>query len=93
MKGHEAGAFIANKTYDSDAARGRGGNPAAVIDDGGVGASAVDVETLAGTAARTGEALGMEQIEEFLTASLLVHQGDDREVHEVGTETRKISQP
>ena len=57
--------------------------PATVIDDRSVGATAVDVEALAGSAAGAGMAIGMEQVEELLTAALLVHQVDDREVHEV----------
>jgi hypothetical protein len=63
--------------------------PATVIDDRGVGATAMDVEALAGSAAGAGMALGMEQVEELLTAALLVHQVDDREVHEVGSRKMK----
>jgi hypothetical protein len=66
---------------------------AAVIDDRSVGTSTVDVEALAGLTAGAGEPLGMEQIEELLAATFLVHQVDDREVHEVGSGKMKISQP
>ena len=58
---------------------------ATVIEDRSVGATAVDVEALARLAAGTGEPLGVEQVEELLAAALLVHQVDDREVHEVGS--------
>lgn len=64
---------------------------AAVIDDRGIGTAAVDVEAVAGATAGAGEAFGVEQIEELLTAPLLVHQVDDREVHEVGSEEMKTS--
>jgi hypothetical protein len=66
---------------------------AAVIDDRGIGTAAVDVEVVAGATAGAGEALGVEQIEEPLSATLLVHQVDDREVHEVGSEEMKSSRP
>jgi hypothetical protein len=66
---------------------------AAVIDDRGIGMAAVDVETLAGVTAGAGEAFGVEQIEEPPAATLLVHQVDDREVHEVGSEEMKSSRP
>jgi hypothetical protein len=62
---------------------------ATVIDDRGVGATTVDVEALAGPAAGAGVAIGMEQVEELLTAALLVHQVDDWEVHEVGSRRMK----
>ena len=48
--------------------------------------TAVDVEPLAGAAPRAREPLGVEQVEELLAATLLVHQVEDREVHEVGSE-------
>jgi hypothetical protein len=35
----------------------------------------------------------MEQVEELLAATLLVHQVDDREVHGVGSEETEISKP
>jgi hypothetical protein len=66
---------------------------AAVIDNRSVGTSAVDVEALAGLTAGAGEPLRMEQVEELLAATFLVHQVDDREVHEVGSEEMTISQP
>jgi hypothetical protein len=66
---------------------------AAVIDDRGVGTAAVDVEAVAAATAGAGEPLGVEQIEEPLAATLLVHQVDDREVHEVGSEEMKTSKP
>jgi hypothetical protein len=58
---------------------------AAVVDDRGVGVTAVDVEPLAGAAPGAREPLGVEQIEEFPATSLLVHQIDDREVHGIGS--------
>ena len=58
-----------------------------------VGTSAVDVEALAGATTGAGEAFGMEPIEEPPAAPLLVHQVDDREVHEVGSEEIKSSGP
>jgi hypothetical protein len=66
---------------------------AAVIDDRGVGATAVDVEAVADVTAGAGEAFGVEQIEELLAASLLVHPVDDREVHQRGSEQMKTSKP
>jgi hypothetical protein len=58
---------------------------AAVVDDRGVGVTAVDVEALAGTTPGAGEPLGVEQVEELLAAILLVHQVEDREVHGSGS--------
>jgi hypothetical protein len=66
---------------------------AAVIDDGGIGMVAMDVEALASTTAGAGEPLGVEQVEELPAAALLVHQGDDREVHEVGSEKVETIKP
>jgi hypothetical protein len=66
---------------------------AAVIGDRRVGTTAVDVETLGGATARAGEPFGVEQIEELLAAPFLVHEVDDREVHEVGSEEMTISRP
>jgi hypothetical protein len=66
---------------------------AAVIDDRRIGTAAVDVEAVAAATAGAGEPLGVEQIEEPLSATLLVHQVDDREVHEVGSEEMKSSSP
>jgi hypothetical protein len=66
---------------------------AAVIDHRSVRAAAVDVESLASAAAGASEAIGVEQIEELLTATFLVHQVDDREVHGVGSGEMKISKP
>jgi hypothetical protein len=58
---------------------------AAVVDDRGVGVTAVDVEPLAGAAPGAREPLGVEQVEEFPATRLLVHQIDDREVHGIGS--------
>jgi hypothetical protein len=58
---------------------------AAVVDDRGVGVTAVDVEPLAGAAPGAREPLGVEQVEEFPATPLLVHQIDDREVHGIGS--------
>jgi hypothetical protein len=66
---------------------------AAVIGDRRVGTTAVDVETLGGATSGAGEPFGVEQIEELLAAPLLVHEVDDREVHEVGSEEITISRP
>jgi hypothetical protein len=55
------------------------------VDDRGVGVTAVDVEPLAGATTRASGPLGMEQVEESLAATLLVHQVDDREVHGIGS--------
>ena len=59
---------------------------AAVVNDRGLGMTAVDVESLAGSAAGARVPVGMEQVEELLSADLLVHQVVDREVHEIGSE-------
>jgi hypothetical protein len=66
---------------------------AAVIGDRRVGTTAVDVETLGGATSGAGEPFGVEQIEELLAAPLLVHEVDDREVHEVGSEEMTVSRP
>src|SRR5262249_9534790 len=62
---------------------------APVVDDRGVAAPAVDPEPLAGAAAGAAESLGVEQVEQLLTAPLLVHQVDDREVH--GSAPREVT--
>jgi hypothetical protein len=59
---------------------------AAVVDDRGVGATAVDVESIPSRTTRAREPVGVEQVEELLAATLLVHQVEDREVHGVGSE-------
>jgi hypothetical protein len=59
---------------------------AAVVDDRGVGMTAVDIEPFPGAATRAREPLGMEQVEELPAATLLVHQVKDREVHGIGPE-------
>ena len=56
---------------------------AAVIDDRGIGATAVDVEAIAGGAAGADQPLGVEQVQELLVAGALVHQVEDREIHGV----------
>jgi hypothetical protein len=66
---------------------------AAVIDDRGVGSTAVDIEAVGGAATGTRVPFGMEQIEELPAAALLVHQVDDWEVHEVGSEEMTIGRP
>jgi hypothetical protein len=66
---------------------------AAMIDDRGIGTAAVDVEAIAGATPGTGEPVGMEQVEELLATTLLVHQVDDREVHGVGPGEMKTNKP
>jgi len=66
---------------------------AAVIDHRGVVVTSVNVQAVVGRTAGAGEPLGVEQIEALLTAPLLVHQVDDREVHEVGSEGMKDGKP
>jgi uncharacterized protein YunC (DUF1805 family) len=66
---------------------------AAVIEDRRLGATAVDVEAVAGVTAGAGEAFGVEQIEELLAAPLLVHQVDDREVHGASSQENKTTKP
>jgi hypothetical protein len=66
---------------------------ATVIDDRGIGTTAVDVEVVAGVTAGAGEPFGVEQIKELLTAPLLVHEVDDREVHEVSSKMMTINRP
>lgn len=58
---------------------------AAVVDDRGVEVPAMDVDPLAGATTRACKPLGMEQVEELLAATLLVHQVKDREVHGKGS--------
>jgi hypothetical protein len=64
---------------------------AAMIDDRRIGMTAVDVKAVGGATPGAGEAFGVEEIEELLTAPLLVHQVDDREIHEVGSEEMRTS--
>jgi hypothetical protein len=59
-----------------DATAGR----AAIIEHRGA-VAAVDLQARAGPAAWTGQALGMEQLDDPLVAGILVHQFGDREVH------------
>jgi hypothetical protein len=66
---------------------------AAVIGDRRVGTTAVDVETLGGGTAGTGEPVGVEQIEELLATPLLVHEVEDREVHEAGSGEMSTNKP
>jgi hypothetical protein len=66
---------------------------AAVIDDRSVGMAAVNVEAIASTTPGAGVAVGVEQIEELLSAPLLVHQIDDWEVHEVSSEEMTTIKP
>jgi hypothetical protein len=47
--------------------------------------TAVDIEPLPGPAPRADEPLGVEQVEELLAATFLVHQVQDREVHGGGS--------
>lgn len=59
---------------------------AAVVNDRGLGMTAVDVESLAGPATGARVPIAMEQVEELGAADLLVHQVVNREVHEIGSE-------
>ncbi len=64
---------------------------AAMIDNRSVGTTAVDVEAVAGTTPRAGESVRMEKVEELLAASLLIHEVNDREVHEGDSKEMKIN--
>jgi hypothetical protein len=64
-----------------------------VIDDRGVGTTAVDVEAVVDATAGTGEPIGMEKVEELLAASLLIHEVNDREVHKGDSKEMKINKP
>jgi hypothetical protein len=66
---------------------------AAIIDDRGIGTAAVDVEAVAGATAGAGEAIRVEKIEELLATPLLVHQVNDREVHDVSSEEINSGKP
>jgi hypothetical protein len=66
---------------------------AAVVDDRGVGVTAVDVEPLAGATTGAGEPRGVEQVEELPAATFLVHQVEDREVHGSGSGRFVIGNP
>jgi hypothetical protein len=63
---------------------------AAVVGDRGVGVTAVDVEPRAGATPGAGEPFGVEQVGQLLTAPLLVHDVEDREVHGVGSGGRFV---
>ena len=54
---------------------------AAVVDDRGIGATAVEVEAVTDRVSGAGQPLGMEQVQELLVAGVSVHQVDDREIH------------
>lgn len=66
---------------------------AAIIDDRGVVVPPVNIQAVAGPTPGASEPVAVEQIEELLAATLLVHQVEDREVHEVGSEEMEISKP
>jgi len=66
---------------------------AAVVDDRGIGATAVDVEAVAGGASGAGQPLGMEQVQELLVAGVSVHQVDDREIHGVASLGKSAARP
>jgi predicted trehalose synthase len=66
---------------------------AAIIEDRCLGTAAVDVEAVARATPGAGEAFGVEQIEELLAATFLVHQVDDREVHGASSEEIKTIKP
>jgi hypothetical protein len=66
---------------------------AAVVDDRGVGATTVDVETLTGGAAGAGQTASVEQVHELLVASGLVHQIVDREIHRFASLGDAIGRP
>jgi len=103
MGGYDTGLAFPTKRQDPELTALPGGvsehveDPAAalaaIIDDRGVGATAVNVKAVAGATTGAGEPLGVEQIEELLAATLLVHQGDNREVHGVGSEEIRSSRP
>jgi hypothetical protein len=59
---------------------------AAVVDDRGAGATAMDVEPIPGGTTRAREPVRVEQVEELPAATLLVDQVEEREVHGVGSE-------
>lgn len=58
---------------------------AAVVDDRGVEAAAVDVEPLPGPTTRARATVGVEQAVQPPATTLLVHQVEDRKVHGVGS--------
>jgi hypothetical protein len=60
---------------------------AAVIDDRGVGSTAVNVEAVPGATTGAGEPLGVEQVEELLATTFLIHQVEDRKIH--GIDSRR----
>jgi hypothetical protein len=59
---------------------------APVVDDRGAVTAPVDVVPVAPrTATRAGQAVGVEQARELLVAGLLVHQVNDREIHDAAS--------
>jgi hypothetical protein len=66
---------------------------AAVVDDRRLGAMAMDVQPVPGGATGAGQAAGMEQVQELVVATILVHQVEDREVHEVNSQEMIVDTP
>jgi len=54
---------------------------AAVVNDRRLGTMAMDVQPVPGGATGADQAVGMEQVQELVVATILVHQVEDREVH------------
>src|SRR5208337_202671 len=66
---------------------------AAVVEDRRLGAMAMDVQPVPGGATGAGQAAGMEQVQELVVATILVHQVEDREVHEVNSQEIIVDTP
>lgn len=66
---------------------------AAVVNDRRLGAMAMDVQPVPGGATGADQAAGMEQVQELVVATILVHQVEDREVHQVNSQGMIVNTP
>lgn len=66
---------------------------AAVVNDRRLETMAMDVQPVPGGATGADQAAGMEQVQELVVATILVHQVEDREVHEVNSQGMIVNTP
>jgi hypothetical protein len=66
---------------------------AAVVNDRRLGTMAMEVQPVPGGATGADQAVGMEQVQELVVATILVHQVEDREVHEVNSQGMIVNTP
>ena len=66
---------------------------AAVVNDRRLGTMAMNIQPVPGGAPGADQAAGMEQVQELVVATILVHQVEDREVHEVNSQGMIVNTP